>query len=81
MNNFKSSNRQYRAPFNFDPKDKRFDIFADHEFEFYPAPKIEIACNARISNNSVVFKFFKIFCDSCIGEKVYKKYQKKLLTF
>jgi len=81
MNNFGSSNHQYRAPLNFDPKDKRFDIFADHEFEFSPAPKIEIVRNARISNNSVVFKFFKIFCDSCIGEEVYKKYQKNFSRF
>jgi hypothetical protein len=44
-------------PLNFDPKDKRFDIFADHEFEFSPTPKIEIVRNARIGNNSVVFKW------------------------
>ncbi len=81
MNSFEGNNHKYREPLNFDPKDKRFDIFANHQFKFFPAPKIEIVRNARISNNSAVFKSFKIFCESCIGEEVYKKYQKNFSRF
>jgi capsular polysaccharide biosynthesis protein len=81
MNSLRTEEDQYHAPFNFDPKDKRFDIFVDHPFEFFPAPKIEIVHNARINNNSVIFKFFKIFRESCIGEENYKKYQNNFLRF
>lgn len=81
MSNFETTNHEYHPPFNFDPEDKRFDIFADHQFESSPAPTIEIIKKARISNNSVVFKFLKIFRESCIGEEPYKKYQNKFLRF
>lgn len=79
MNDSKNAGT-YGKPFNFDPQDRRFDIFTDDPFHS-PEPTIEIVKNAHISNNSVVFKFFKIFRNSCIGEDSYQKYQNNFLRF
>jgi hypothetical protein len=70
MNSFEGNNHKYREPLNFDPKDKRFDIFANHQFKFFPAPKIEIVCNARISNNSARFYLKLIFTQSFLVKKI-----------
>ncbi len=80
MSSFKSGKYQYCKPLNFNQTDKRFDIFID-QFESFLAPKIETLRNVRISNNSVVFRFFKIFRESCIGEENYQKYQNNFLRF
>ncbi|MBU6141206.1 MAG: DUF563 domain-containing protein [Proteobacteria bacterium] len=80
LSKFKDGSYKYRKPLNFDPQDRRFDIFKD-EVELFLSPKIETLRNVRISNNSVAFRFFKIFRETCIGEENYQKYQNNFLSF
>ncbi len=60
--------------FNDDEVKKRFTKYLNLGFpRIYP--KVFRLKNVRISNNSVIFRFFKIFRQSCIGEAIYKKYK------
>ena len=69
-------NYQYPQPLNFDPTDSRFDIFKNLAPENCYAPIIKFLKNVRISNNSVVYNYFKIFPESCIATEIYKQYSK-----
>jgi hypothetical protein len=59
-------NYQYPKPVNFDENDPSFEIFRNVADENCVEPKIEILKNVRISTNSVIFTYFKIFKESCI---------------
>jgi capsular polysaccharide biosynthesis protein len=80
-NHFQTITFQYPKPENFDESDPQFDIFKKFSSEECFAPKIKILKNVRISSNSVVFNYFKIFRESCINEENYKKYSKGLRFF
>lgn len=69
-------NYQYRRPENFDENDAQFKIFekiADDKIENMQITKLR---NVRISTNSVVFKYFKVFRETCINEENFRKYSK-----
>lgn len=74
---------KYTPPFprNFDEKDSSFNIF--HNIEKLISTKINILHlkNIRISTNSVVFKYFKVFKESCVGEENFLKYNKGFRFF
>lgn len=67
---------KYPKPINFEEENLEFDIFKKVTEEFCPEPKIEMLKNVRIANNSVVFKYFKIFRDSCYNEENYNLHRK-----
>jgi hypothetical protein len=66
----------YPKPINFDPTNFEFDIFKKITSEQCPEAKIEFLKNVRIANNSVVFKCFKIFRNSCYNEENYNLHSK-----
>lgn len=66
---------QNKPPANFDANNPEFAVFKD-KFDDYRDAKVSKLTNVRIANNSVVFNYFKIFKESCIGEEVYQHYQK-----
>ncbi len=71
--------KNYPKPINFDATNSDFDVFKNipegNYFEGYFKSEIKFLENVRISTNSVVFNYFKIFRDSCISEENYQKYQ------
>jgi capsular polysaccharide biosynthesis protein len=72
---------KYPKPANFNPNDPSFEVFKDiTNFEFFK-PEIEILKNVRISTNSVIFTYFKIFKESCIGTPNYEQYKKGFRFF
>jgi hypothetical protein len=73
-------NYEYLKPENFDEKNSEFDIFKNLPPEICPAAKINFLKNVRISSNSVVFNYFKIFGESCIGNN-YEKYRRGFRFF
>lgn len=80
---FNEINYKHQLPKNFDSENSDFDIFQSINSEFYTKPNIKTITNARISNNSVLFNYFKIVKESCIGEnyKIYGKGYKFFLKF
>ncbi len=74
QNIFQAVKYNYPKPVNFDEKNPQFDIFKNIPIEDCYPPTTQLLKNVRISTNSVVFNYFKIFRESCIGEEVYKKY-------
>lgn len=73
--------KNYPKPENFDATNSDFDIFKNIPEDEFFEPKIEILKNIRISTNSVVFTYFKIFRDSCITEINYQKYSRGFRFF
>jgi capsular polysaccharide biosynthesis protein len=71
----KSAELQIPRPFNFDENDEDFAIFKNIPLLTYQEPRVEFLKNVRVSSNSVVFNYFKIFAESCIHEQAYHKYQ------
>ncbi len=71
-----ATNYSYPKPINFDGQNPSFDLFKDFPDENCSEPKIEFLKNVRISTNSVVFNYFKIFRESCITGQNYEKYKK-----
>ena len=67
---------KYNLPHNFDSNNLEFDIFKDVMDESSYREEVKIFNNVRISNNSVIFRYFKIIKESCISEKVYENYSK-----
>lgn len=65
-----------KLPQNFQANNDEFVIFEKYQQQHYQKPKIDILKNVRVSNNSVVFEYFKIFKESCINEENYLKYKK-----
>ncbi len=80
QNIIQTINYQSLKPYNFDEKNSEFDIFKNVTSEKYYIDEIKILKNVRISTNSVVFNYFKIFEESCIGQN-YKKYGKGFRFF
>ncbi len=80
QNIFSTINYEYPRPANFDEKNPEFDIFKNLPIENCFEPKIQILKNVRISTNSVIFNYFKIFKESCIGVN-YEKYRKGFRFF
>lgn len=78
---FQTINYQYPKPINFDAQNPEFDIFKNRISEVCAAPKITILKNVRISTNSVVFTYFKIFRESVISEENFQKYRKGFRFF
>ncbi|MDX2082921.1 MAG: glycosyltransferase family 61 protein [Rickettsiales bacterium] len=72
---------QFNKPVNFDEDNPEFAIFKNVADEIIELPQIKFLKNVRISTNSVVFNYFKIFPESCIGENVYNFYQKDYKFF
>jgi hypothetical protein len=73
-------------PINFDSKDENFDFFLKNNSEEilnknFHQPKVTTLKNVRIATNSVVFRYFKVFQDSCISEENYKRYSKLSFFF
>jgi capsular polysaccharide biosynthesis protein len=81
QNIFSTINYKYPLPLNYEANNPEFDIFENIPDEKCFAPKIEFLKNVRISINSVVFRYFKIFKESCINEKTYQEYQKGFRFF
>lgn len=75
-NIFETVNYQYPKPINYKENDGSFDHFKNYPDQSCQEPKISWLKNVRIATNSVVFKYFKIFPESCIGKDAYDKYQK-----
>ncbi len=75
-----TTNYTYRKPLNFDPTRKEFEIFNNVLTENCVEPKVILVKNVRIATNSVVFKYFKIFKESCVAD-VYKQYHKGFSFF
>lgn len=73
-------NYEYPKPENFDEKNSEFDIFKNVPIEICPAAKINFLKNVRISTNSVIFNYFKIFKESCISDN-YEKYRRGFRFF
>lgn len=73
---FSTINHQYKKPLNFDEANRQFDIFKRNTNEACLKAEVSILKNVRISTNSVVFNYFKIFKESCINEINHKKYGK-----
>ena len=73
QNIFTTINYQYPKPENFDAANPEFDIFKNVPIDPCPAPEVKILKNVRVSSNSVIFNYFNIVKESCIGEN-YKKY-------
>jgi capsular polysaccharide biosynthesis protein len=80
-NPFKAINYQYPQPKNFKKNDPEFDIFQERVVENCAASEIRLLKNVRIANNSVVFRYFKVFAETCINLENYKKYQKGFKFF
>ncbi|MBU6338942.1 MAG: DUF563 domain-containing protein [Rickettsiales bacterium] len=78
---FSTIDYQYKKPLNFDEKNSEFRIFSNVEIESCKKAEINILKNVRISTNSVVFNYFKIFEESCVNEINYKKYSKGFKFF
>lgn len=76
----KEVNYKYPLPKNFIDNEE-FAIFKNYPPSNCTTPKVEILKNVRISNNSVVFKYFKIFEESCINQTNYQLYSKGLKFF
>ncbi|MBU6141205.1 MAG: DUF563 domain-containing protein [Proteobacteria bacterium] len=74
-------NYTYLKPVNFDETNPEFDIFKNPAEEEYFEPEIKFLKNVRISSNSVVFNYFKIFRESCIKEENYQKYRQGFRFF
>ena len=69
-------NYEYPKPFNFDANNKEFDIFKNVAIENCHEPKITFLKKVRIATNSVVFRYFKIFEESCISNINFEYYSK-----
>ena len=76
QNLFQTINYEYRKPGNFEENNPEFDIFKNLPVEICSAPEIKFLSKVRIATNSVVFKYFKIFAETCIHQENYKKYSK-----
>ena len=76
QNLFQTINYEYRKPANFEENNPEFDIFKNLPVEICSAPEIKFLSKVRIATNSVVFKYFKIFAETCIHHENYKKYSK-----
>lgn len=74
QNLFQTINYEYRKPENFDENNPEFDIFKNVPPEICTKPEIKFFQKVRISNNSVVFKYFKVFRENCISDEVHKQY-------
>lgn len=73
-NSFLEVRYQFPKPINFDEKNQEFEIFKSFPDENCAEPRISFLRNVRIATNSVVFRYFKVFRESCIGEENYRKY-------
>ncbi len=73
---FAATTYKYPKPINFDSDNFEFDIFKKITDEICPEAKIEMLKNVRIANNSVVFKYFKIFRNSCYNQENYELHSK-----
>ncbi|OFW79853.1 MAG: hypothetical protein A2887_06155 [Alphaproteobacteria bacterium RIFCSPLOWO2_01_FULL_40_26] len=62
-------------PVNFDESNPEFDVFTKLPEENCFAPEIKFLRKIRIATNSVIFSYFKVFRDSCLGEEQYQKYR------
>jgi hypothetical protein len=71
----------YQKPINYNENDSEFEIFKNEMNEGYKSPITKIFKNVRIATNSVVFNYFKIVKETCIGEENYKKYSKGFKFF
>lgn len=78
---FLTINYEYKKPLNFDESNPQFKIFKNVEIESCKKAEINILKNVRISTNSVVFNYFRIFKESCINEINYKRYSKGFKFF
>jgi capsular polysaccharide biosynthesis protein len=78
---FQTINYEYPKPVNFDESNPEFDIFKNVGIETCEPPKISFLKKVRISTNSVVFNYFKIFRESCITEINFQNYQKSYRFF
>lgn len=58
---------EYKLPSNFDSDNPEFKIFQNLGKEKCSKPEIKTLKNVRISNNSIVFNYFKIFKESCVN--------------
>ena len=64
---------KYTLPVNFDDKNPEFNVFKVHTSqEDIPNIKLFEYTNVRVSNNSVIFKYFNVFRESCISDEIYE---------
>ncbi|MBP7709528.1 MAG: glycosyltransferase family 61 protein [Rickettsiales bacterium] len=80
-NIYQTINYQCLKPLNFEENNPSFEVFENYPNESCSSPKIELLKNVRVSTNSVVFNYFKIFKQSCITTENYEKYQKGFRFF
>ena len=64
---------EYLKPENFDKNNQEFYIFNDVSQESINS-KISNFKNVRVSTNSVIFKYFKVFRENCIHDGAQKQY-------
>lgn len=78
MTKFFPQNYQYPKPINFNESDSSFDIFKNLPDEICSEGEVEILRNVRVANNSMVFRYFKIWKETCVD---FRKYEKKTYRF
>ncbi len=76
QNLFQTINYEYRKPANFEENSPEFDIFKNLPIAICSAPEVKFLSKVRIATNSVVFKYFKIFAETCINSANFEKYSK-----
>lgn len=74
--NCEQINYKYLLPKNFDANIAEFDIFKNLPAEKCREMEVKSFKNIRIANNSVLFNYFNIIKESCIGSNIFEKYQK-----
>jgi hypothetical protein len=73
------NNTNYPKPVNFDQNNSDFERFVKEDANSIAnssSSSIAFLKDVRIATNSVVFRYFKVFRDSCILDYTYQKYQK-----
>jgi len=81
---FPALSKEISKPINLDDTDPEFSFFKNsiiEDFCAYGDSNVEIVKNVRISSNSVVFRYFKIFRKSCISDVAYERYTKNYRFF
>jgi capsular polysaccharide biosynthesis protein len=75
--NSEEINYQFALPKNYDANNAEFDVFKSFKRDAKCSKaKTKLFNNIRISNNSILFNYFKIIEESCISPENFKKYSK-----
>jgi len=79
---YKEMNYQLALPKNYDANDSEFNVFKTLNLQVkYAKAQTKIFKNIRITNNSILFNYFKIIKESCISLENFEKYSKNYKFF